>query len=122
MTIYNDNPRRKAITTKAPQEEPGPHRVSRAPVPELAIGSRNCAGGLAPIGFSKKTAARRVLFSFSWQRKKAWWWCDSLFGTIIIRGKGTDKALPLPCPLFPSRTKSGSIGKDARLRSHRGKQ
>lgn len=28
----------------------------------------------------------------------------------------------VPCPLFPSRTKSGSIGKDARPRSHRVKQ
>jgi len=69
-------------------------------------------GILAPVGSSKKSAARRALFSFWWQREKAWWWCDSLFGTIIIPGKGTEKALSLPCPLFPSRTKSGSIGKE----------
>jgi len=43
---------------------------------------------------------------------------DSLFGIIIILGKGT------PCLgcLVPNCTKSGSIGEHARLRSHRAKK
>jgi hypothetical protein len=77
---------------------------------------------LAPVGFSKKSAARRVLFSFSGQRKKSLMVVRFAVWDYHDSGKGTEKALPLLCPLFPSRTKIGSIGKDARLRSHRGKQ